>query len=396
MADPKPSSDLGNLRISSPGARPGLRRSLPLVELLIIACLLLVAWLLLRDRLSALLPAARDTGAAADESVADTSVQLASMPAARPGQIVAGGYLEVIPPGALHVSSDVDARILAIHAVPGQRVTKGELLVTLDSSQLELELGKLRASRAVSQSELSLAQAGSRSEEKDVASARVISAESELQLATEEAQRAVELHAKGVISEAERRSFETARDMAAQRLSAARAQLSQLESGTRPEEINIAEAALRAFDSQISELQWQIARCRVTSPMDGVVLEQLCEAGEWTSIAKDDPSAAALMSIYDPSSLQAWADINQRDSGLLSIGQSVSLTTDSHPERVVTGRLSAIMPLASIQKNTVQIKVKIDSPPEDFLPGMGVRVSIDTQAEGMADEAAGENGDEQQ
>jgi multidrug resistance efflux pump len=356
-----------------------MRRSLPLVELLIVACLLLVAWLLLRDRLPSLLPAARDRDAAASEAdVAEATAQLDSMPAARPGQIVAGGYLEVIPPGAMHVSSDVDARILAIHAVPGERVHAEQVLASLDSSPFRLELDSLASDRAVASRELELAQAGSRSEEIEVAAAAVNSAQAELKLAQEEAQRAIELFDKGVISQAEMRTFQTAEETSRQTLGAAQSTLSQLQAGTRSEEIGVAEARIGQLDSRIAEIRWKIAHCEVQSPMDGVVLEQLADVGEWTGVAKDDPAAAALMSIYDPSQLQAWADINQRDSGLLQIGQAVSLTTDSHPERAVPGRLSAIMPLASIQKNTVQIKIEIDNPPLDFLPGLGVRVSIDT------------------
>ena len=388
MSEVKPPADLGGLRIDAPAARPGLRRSLPLVELLILACLLLVAWLLLKDRLPGLLPAANGAVSVPDTEPAADAAATASMPAARPGEIVAGGYIEIIPPGASIVSSDVDARITAILAVPGQHVSRGELLARLDSSQLELELGNLIASRNVSDSRLSLARAGSRSEEIEAAEAGVRSAEAQRQLAMEEAQRAVELYDKGVISQAEMRGFETARDTAVQDLSEAQARLSLLANGTRPEEIDVAEAALREIDSHISELRWKIGQCQVKSPVDGVVLEQLADIGDWAGVAKDDPASAAILSIYDPSLVQAWADINQRDSGLLSVGQSVTLTTDAQPQRSVPGRLSAIMPLASMQKNTVQVKIAIDNPPPDFRPGLGVRVAIDTSAEQSDDNAA--------
>ncbi len=382
MPEQKQPIDLGSLRIDSPASRPGLRRSLPLVELLILACLLLVAWLLLKDRLPALLPAPAVQGdAAAAEAAQTADTQLASLPPARPGEIVAGGYIEIIPPGATVVSSAVDARITAIHAVPGQLVNEGDLLATLDSTPLDLELASLRARREVASRELELARAGSRSEEIEVASAALHSAQAELTLAHEEAQRAIELFDKGVISQAEMRTFQTAEETARQRLNAAQSALSQLQAGTRSEEIRVTEAQLSQLDSQISELRWRVGQCGIHSPVAGVVLEQLAEIGDWAGIAKDDPSSAAILSIYDPTAVQAWADINQRDSGLLSVGQPVTLTTDARPDRPVHATLSAIMPLASIQKNTVQVKVLIDNVPADFRPGLGVRVAIDTSDE---------------
>ena len=123
-----------------------------------------------------------------------------------------------------------------------------------------------------------------------------------------------------------------------------------------------------------------MAHCALRSPVDGVVLEQLADIGDWVGVAKDDPSSAAILSLYDPLQVQAWADINQRDSGLLAVGQPATLTTDAQPDRKVRAVLSAIMPLASIQKNTVQVKLSITDVPADFRPGLGVRVAIDTSA----------------
>ncbi|MCB1217889.1 HlyD family efflux transporter periplasmic adaptor subunit [bacterium] len=392
MAEPRKPGDLDSLRIDAPLSRPGLRRSLPLVEILIVGCILLAAWLLAGDKLAALLPSAVQ-GSQPDpqphQAATETDNTGSSLPPAAPGEIVAGGYIEIIPPGATVVSSDVDARITAILAVPGQTVSEGELLATLDSSQLELELGKLRAEREVASRELELARAGSRSEEIEAARALVSSAKAELELAREEAQRAIELFERGVVSKAEMRTFETRRDTAEQKHNAALSELGRLEAGTRVEEISIAEARIGQLDSSISELNWRIAHCSVRSPVDGVVLEQLAEIGDWAGVAKDDPSSAAILSIYDPQRVQAWADINQRDSGLLAVGQPVMLTTDAQPNRQVRSVLSAIMPLASIQKNTVQVKLSIDEVPEDFRPGLGVRVAIDTR-----DAAAGGNATE--
>ncbi|MEZ5337117.1 MAG: efflux RND transporter periplasmic adaptor subunit [bacterium] len=381
MDEERKGADLSALRIDSPALRPGLRRSLPLVELLILACLLLAVWLLAGDKLAALLPSAVQ-GSQPDpqlqQAATETDNTAAALPPAAPGEIVAGGYIEIIPPGATIVSSDVDARITAIHAVPGQTVSEGQLLATLDSSQLELELGKLRAEREVASRELELARAGSRSEEIEAARAAVNSAKAELVLAREEAQRAIELFEKGVVSKAEMRTFETRQDTAEQKHNAALSELGRLEAGTRVEELSIAEARIGQLDSGISELNWRIAHCSVRSPVGGVVLEQLAEIGDWVGVARDDPASAAILSLYDPQQVQAWADINQRDSGLLAVGQPATLTTDAQPNRQVRAVLSAIMPLASIQKNTVQVKLSITEVPQDFRPGLGVRVAIDT------------------
>lgn len=388
MDDERKGADLSALRIDSPALRPGLRRSLPLVEILIVACILLAAWLLLGDRLPALKPQAEQVEAVQPATGGADTAQQDSLPPAAPGEIVAGGYIEIIPPGATVVSSDVDARITAIHAVPGEHVSAGQLLATLDSSQLELERGKLRAEREVASRELELAQAGSRTEEIEAARAVVNSAKAELELAREEAQRAIELFEKGVVSRAEMRTFETRRDTAEEQHNAALSELGRLQAGTRSEEISIAEARIGQLDSEINELNWKVGHCELRSPVDGVVLEQLAEIGDWVGVAKDDPSSAAILSLYDPQHVQAWADINQRDSGLLSVGQPVTLTTDAHPDRPVSGRLSAIMPLASIQKNTVQVKLSIDEVPEDFRPGLGVRVAIDTREAGAGNSEA--------
>jgi HlyD family secretion protein len=88
----------------------------------------------------------------------------------------------------------------------------------------------------------------------------------------------------------------------------------------------------------------------------------------------DNPQSAAIASIFDPQQIQAWVDLNQRDSGTVFTGQDVELTTDADPQRPITGVVKQIMPQANLQKNTVQVKITIPDPPADFRPELSVKV----------------------
>lgn len=365
-------ANLEDLRIDQPVPKPRRRR--PSYWPWVIAAAAVLGWLGWHGKLK--LPAAAGLKTALAGA---TEVEVFTVPseAAGPaGAISAGGYLEVIPPGPTVVSSLVAGKLESVLAVPGQAVKAGELLARLDSTLQRQEAAVLASDVKLAESRLKLKQAGFRTEEISQAESAVASSQARLSKAEADLTRMQELFGKGVISKSELERFETERSQAQSEVQSRQAQLDLLRSGNRPEDLGIAEAEVAAAKARLAEINARIAACEVHAPIDGVVYEQLAQAGDWLAPTEGEKLSAAVLSIFDPHLIQAYVDVNQRDSEKITVGQAVTVTTDALPSRPLHGTVRSVMPRANLQKNTVQVKIRLDETPADLRPELSVKVSF--------------------
>ena len=236
------------------------------------------------------------------------------------GRFTAAGYVEPMPPFPIHIAPLVLGRIDEFSLVEGHPVKAGDLIARLNADEMNKQLAELRAALGVNAEQLAFA-------------------ESELT-------RAKKLTATGATTT---REWERTRADAA---------------------ILLAEAA--KIRASIETLDWQIQQTEVRAPADGVLFERLAHVGD--TIYAD--SKREIASLYDPKKLQVWVDVNQRDASRLRIGQPVEVALDAEPGRVFSGRVSRILPRASLPKNTVQAKISLDALSPNFRPDMSVKVTF--------------------
>ena len=126
-----------------------------------------------------------------------------------------------------------------------------------------------------------------------------------------------------------------------------------------------------------------LSRTQVRSPSAGVVMARLATPGSLVGMSSED---AAVVQIFDPKSLQVRVDVPLSDAGRLAAGQSATVQVDSLPGVTIAGRVIRLVQQADIAKNTVQVKVLLENPPQGLVPDMLARVRIQT---GAQDDAAG-------
>ena len=116
----------------------------------------------------------------------------------------------------------------------------------------------------------------------------------------------------------------------------AQAELEHLLAGPTPEEIAVAEANVRRAEAEVEKLQVQIETCTVTSPLDGVVLEQALHVGEIAA------PAAPILTLADLDEVALAVYVPEDRIGEVRIGQLVTVTVDSSPGRTFGGRVARI------------------------------------------------------
>jgi len=120
-----------------------------------------------------------------------------------------------------------------------------------------------------------------------------------------------------------------------------------------------------------------LERMFVYAPISGRVLTVDAQRGK--RLMGMDPASeqnsSAVVSLYDPRSLQVRVDVRLEDVPHVQIGQPVEIETAALAKPIV-GKVLWVTTRADIQKNTLQVKVTIDDPPEVITPEMLAQVTF--------------------
>ncbi|HEX6609539.1 MAG TPA: efflux RND transporter periplasmic adaptor subunit, partial [Hyphomicrobiaceae bacterium] len=141
------------------------------------------------------------------------------------------------------------------------------------------------------------------------------------------------------------------------------------------------EAALTAARSDLSLAETALERTRVRAPSDGTVLQINARAGETASPSPEQ----TLLVLGDLTALRVRAELEERDSAKIRVGQAAIVQSDAHPGRqfegkVVTmaqamgaGKLAQRGPRRPNDVDVLEVVIDLDAG-SGLLPGMRVDV----------------------
>jgi HlyD family secretion protein len=318
--------------------------------------------------------------------------------------IVAASCSEEAPTDRLRVSGHVEAtetrvapeaggRVLTLTVKEGDRVEPGQVVMTLDTRDVQLAIQRARAEHAAADAQLRLVMAGARDEDVrqaqaqvDTARAEVAAATTELDAAQQDLARFEALLATNSGSRKQRDDAAARRDLARDRVTQAQSRvrsaeegLARLKAGARREEIDAARARVAAAAAQIASLEKGMSDATVESPIGGIVTEKLTEVGEVIP-----PRAPALI-VVDLD--RAWADVFVPEPAIpqLKIGQPATVITDAGQN--IPGTIGYISPKAEFTPRNVQtaeersklvyrVRINVDNKDGVLKQGMPVEAEI--------------------
>ncbi len=111
-----------------------------------------------------------------------------------------------------------------------------------------------------------------------------------------------------------------------------------------------------------------IAKKAIHAPFAGLLGIRKVEVGEYLAPGAEIVSLQALDPIYADYSLP------ERHVGALHPGQQVAITVRAWPERVFTGRITAISPGIDVGTRSVRLRATLDNPDDALRPGMFAEV----------------------
>ncbi len=205
-------------------------------------------------------------------------------------------------------SSKVPGRIESMKVREGERVTKGQLLYTLSTPELNAKLLQAEALRSAAEALDKQAVTGARKQQKDLWK----KAQAGLELAEKTYERVKNLYDAGVVPaqklDEARANYEA---MKATEL-AARAQSDLVDDGASKEDKEAAAAKVRQAQGAVDEVESYIGDAMVYSPVTGEVSTVIAEEGELVG------TGYPVVAILDMSDL--WVVFNVKETMLPHIG----------------------------------------------------------------------------
>jgi multidrug resistance efflux pump len=156
----------------------------------------------------------------------------------------------------------------------------------------------------------------------------------------------------------------------------AEAQLAQARAGASEEEIALAETDVAQAQVALDEAQLRLDRCEHRAPFDGTV--GMVDVREGEQVQQGD----LILTLGDISTLRVeTTDLDEIDVAKIAVGQKADITFDAFPDRVFTGRVIRIDPMAESDGGGVNYTTIIEL--EELAPeirwGMTAFVDIDVE-----------------
>jgi HlyD family secretion protein len=236
-------------------------------------------------------------------------------------------------------------RIDQILVEEGDRVRKGQVLATLNSSVLQAQL---------QQAEARLQSAGIGISQKKAALAK---SQATYREATANLKRYENLHKQGAIS---------SQDLLA-RQTQAQATQSDLEQARLA--IQTASGSSAEISAQVKQYRAQIAQTQILAPDDGMIARRDAHLGAIVS------AGTVLFAMVRDNRLELRAEVPEVDLPKIRIGQRVIVSSDADTAMSVNGRVRIISP--QVDDKTRLGMVRIDVPATNAMrPGMFVRGQV--------------------
>jgi multidrug resistance efflux pump len=312
------------------------------------------------------------------------------------------------------IGARIDGQITSILVEPGQRVSKGQVLVQLEDRYLRASLSQAEAALESATNELR-SETISIQEDRHrltmdmeraqslvkAAAATLEGAQSTLDRLNSEFKRISELAKQGISSQSDLdlltgqrgaaqaavKSDTEMREAAQSALESAKAQLDAL--CVREAHLGVLRAQVAMAQANVSLAQANVAATTLNAPDDGWIIERIVETGGSAKVGEE------MLSLWTGNPwIEAWA--SEKDLQRIRIGSQAQVSLDAYPGQLLSGRVEAIgcvsdreltnhvvpSALGSLVRKTAYVPIRIAVPSGglSLQPGLSAVVGIVKQS----------------
>jgi len=136
--------------------------------------------------------------------------------------------------------------------------------------------------------------------------------------------------------------------------------------------------------AQLEQVQDQLSKTQIVSPLNGVVTSLDIKVGETAIASSTNIPGSSLMTIANPESIYVEVLVDEADVANIAVGQRAEIVAIAYPDQPMTGMVRYIANTAKVEAGrqglTFTVEIDITDPGDVVLrPGMSCRAEIFTR-----------------
>jgi len=285
--------------------------------------------------------------------------------------ISSNGKVEPIEPHV--IQSQLTTFIQTVSVKQGDKVKRGQVLMTLDAKDLESELSRVKGELVTAEDEHRIAAAGGSPDELAQLQSDLAKTETEIARLRREAESLDRLYAKQAATRQELEQNKIALD----RAEADKRLIEQKKNGIASRtKVQVERSSLRAEEarSAIRALQEKLNSSRVATPGPGTIFSLPARPGTFVH------TGDVLAELADLTRVRVRVFVDEPELGLLKEGQPVEINWGGSSNRTWTGQVE-LLPKTIVSRgsrNVGEVLCSVADPGSELLPNTNVDVRIRT------------------
>lgn len=282
-------------------------------------------------------------------------------------QILADAVLAPLAQAA--IVPKISAPVRKFYVQRGSRVKEGQLLATLENSDLAAVALDNKGSYMAAEAAFATATQAQVPEDTQKAEADVAQTKANLDLNLSIVKNRKQLFAEGAIPGRDLDTAQAALVQAQAAYNAAVKHLESVRSVSREAALKAAQGQLTSAEGKFKGAAAQVSYSEIRSPINGVVTDRSLFAGETAA------AGTPLLTVMDTSSLLAKTHVAQNLAQRMKVGDKALVTVKGLSDPVA-GKIALISPALDPGSTTVEVWVEIDNKAGKLKVGTQVKLSI--------------------
>jgi HlyD family secretion protein len=296
---------------------------------------------------------------------------------------VVSGTGQIKPKTYVNVGATAMGRVTHLYVKEGDRVTKGEVVATVENVQQEATVNGQEANISAAKTDILSDQAAEKTAEANVEHAKADLEQKKLAW-----DRSQELYKDGIMDRQDYESSKAAYDLDVASLDQAIAGLNQAKANT--------DSARGHMQTQVATLranQDLLNRTIAVAPFDGIVTNEPVREGETVVEGIQNTEGSTLMTLADMSIITAEVKVDETDIVNVQMGQPAEVTVDALPGKTFKGHVTLVGDQALLRSTGVatsqsttgteeakdfKVVVTLDDASNDLRPGLSCTAKITT------------------
>lgn len=262
------------------------------------------------------------------------------------------GVGKITSPDKVTIAATVSGRVVNLPVKVGQKVSAGQMLIKLDNHEIEHEYTSANEDLRAKTIQL----------EKLIISLQ--QAEINVSLYESKYKRYSNLYNQGAVS--------------AMQLEETEAEFKNSKSHyqTCQKEIDLFCVQENQAKMKLNEVEKRYAATSITAPISGEIFSINVSIGDYIDVGK------TLASMGTRNQLEIVIEVNEADASQLAIGNLARIKIPAIPERVFSGTVTKISPIANVKsqdntfQNVVDVTVSLDTPSDKLRPGYSADITF--------------------